>query len=166
MIGPQFPDEASGEVSRNTLRQFAGLSLVIFGALFAWSGYRHQGAPSTSAWICMVIAVVVGLSGLVNPPAIRPVFLGATALTQPLGHLISTVLLGLIYYGLVTPLAFVFRIGRRDLLARRGPPLPSYWEPKYDPTDVLRYLRQYQRQTRAAAGHAHGVDHGTHRPDY
>jgi hypothetical protein len=149
MIGPQFPDEPSPEVTRRTLRQFAALCVVIFGALFAWSGYRHHGAPSTSAWVALVVAVVVGLPGLVYPQAIRPVFLGATALTHPIGHLISTALLGLIYYGLVTPLAFLFRIAGRDALARRGPALASYWEPKNDPADVLRYLRQYQSQSAA-----------------
>jgi hypothetical protein len=164
MIGPQFPDEVPAEVMRGTLRQFAALCLLIFAALFAWSSYRHHGAPSTSAWLVLVFAVVVGLPGLVHPPAIRPVFLGATALTQPIGHLISTILLGIIYYGLITPLAWVFRIGGRDPLACRGPTLASYWEPKNDPTDVLRYVRQYQRQSGFAPRRPSGVNHGTAQP--
>jgi cytochrome c biogenesis protein CcdA len=164
MIGPQFPDEAPPAVTGRTLRQFAGLCLAIFGALFAWSGYRHHGAPPTSAWITVVVALIVGLPGLVYPPAIRPVFLTASALTQPIGHVISTILLGLIYYGLITPLALVFRFAGRDSLARRGPVLASYWEPKSEPLDVRRYLRQYQSQSRVAAGSPQGLDHETHRP--
>src|SRR5207253_3011173 len=123
-----------------------------FGTLFAWSGYQHHGAPTTSAWIALGVALVVGLPGLVYPPAIRPVFLGAIALTQPIGHAISTALLGLIYYGLITPLALLFRIAGRDPLARRGPALASYWEPNSEPSDVRRYLRQYQSQTRMTPG--------------
>jgi Saxitoxin biosynthesis operon protein SxtJ len=166
MIGPQFPDEAPPVVTSRTLRQFAGLCLAIFGTLFAWSGYQHHGAPTTSAWIALVVALVVGLPGLVYPPAVRPVFLSVSALTQPIGHVISTVLLGLIYYGLITPMALVFRNAGRDPLARRSPALATYWEPKNEPRDVRRYLHQYQRQSRVAPLPTQGVDHGTPRPDH
>jgi hypothetical protein len=147
MIGPQFPDEAPPAVTKRTLRQFAALCTAIFSALFVWSGYRYQGTPSISAWIALVVALLVGVPGLFYPPAIRPVFLCATSITQPIGHVISTVLLGLIYYGLMTPLALAFRIAGRDPLARRGPVLASYWELKSEPKDVRRYLRQYQSQS-------------------
>jgi hypothetical protein len=147
MIGPQFPDEAPAAVSNGTLRQFAALCMAVFGALFAWSGYRHHGTPSLSAWIGLVVSLLVGLPGLFHPEAIRPVFLGATAITRPIGHVISTVLLGLIYYGVMTPLALWFRIAGRDPLARHGPALASYWELKSEPKDVRRYLRQYQSQS-------------------
>jgi hypothetical protein len=73
-----------------------------------------------------------------------------TALSQPIGHAISAVLLGLIYYGLITPLALLFRIAGRDPLARRAPALASYWEAKSEPRDVRRYLRQYQSQASGA----------------
>ena len=161
MIGPQFPDEAPPAVTKGTLRQFAGLCLGILGGLFAWSASQHHGAPTTSAWIALGVALAVGLPGLVYPPAIRPVFLGAMALTQPIGHVIGTVLMGLIYYGLMTPLALVFRIAGRDALARRGPALASYWEPKGQPGDVRRYLRQYQSQARIFPVPPQGVDRGT-----
>ncbi len=163
MIGPHFPDDAPAVVTGRTLRQFAGLCLGIFGAVFAWSGYRHHGVPTTSAWIGLGVALVVGLPGLGYPAAIRPVFLAATALTQPIGHAVSLVLLGLIYYGLITPLAFLFRIVGRDPLTRHGPSLASYWEPKSDPGDVRRYLRQYQNQSRIAPIPINRDDHETAR---
>jgi drug/metabolite transporter (DMT)-like permease len=146
MIGPQFPDEAPAAVTNRTLRQFAAICLGFFGALFVLSEYRHSGSPSISAWVGLAIGLLVGLPGLVHPPAIRPAFLGATAITQPIGHVISTILLGFIYYGLMTPLALLFRIAGRDSLARYGPALASYWEVKIEPKDVRRYLRQYQGQ--------------------
>jgi hypothetical protein len=149
MIGPQFPDEAPGVVPERTLREFAVIALLFFGVLFAWSGYRHQGSPSISAWIALVAGLLVGIPGLLYPAAIRPVFVGAMAISQPIGHVISVVLLGIIYYGVMTPLAFLFRIVGRDPLARRGPALASYWEVKTEPKDVRRYLRQYQRQSPA-----------------
>jgi hypothetical protein len=146
MIGPQFPEEVPVPVTDSTLRQLAGLCVAIFGALFAWSGYRHHGAPTTAAYVGLVFTLVVGLPGLVHPPSIRPVFLTLMAVTKPIGHIVSTGLMALIYFGLLTPIAVFFRVTGRDALARRRPATESYWTPKYQPTDVRRYLRQYQRQ--------------------
>jgi hypothetical protein len=156
MIGPQFPDEAPAEATDRTLRQFAGLCLVIGAVVFAGSRYRHHGEATGSAWVILVLSLAVGLSGLTYPASIRPVFLGAIALTRPIGHVISTVLLGLIYYGLITPLGLLFRIAGRDPLGRHGPAAESYWLPKVQPTDVRRYLRQYQSQRTTHPGADHG----------
>ena len=146
MIGPKLPDEAQEEISLRTLRQFAGIALVFFGALFALSWYRHSGHPTVTAWIAGVLAVLIGIPGLISPALIRPVYLGAMAVTKPIGHLISTLLLGIIYFGFMTPLAVVFRWMRRDNLNRRRLDVPTYWTPKPEPSDPESYLRQYYKQ--------------------
>jgi hypothetical protein len=146
MIGPRFPDEAPAVVSNRTLWQFAALTLAVFGTLFALSAYRHHGVPTTGACVALGLALAVGLPGLACPPLIRPVFVAAMALTRPIGHVISILLMGLIYYGFITPLGLAFRLAGRDSLALRRPAVDSYWIPKLQPTSVTRYLRQYQTQ--------------------
>ena len=118
MIGPQFPEEVPTRVPDRTLREFAGLCLAILGGLFALSWYRHQHAPSAAAWIAAALAVLIGVPGLIRPNSIRPVYLGAIALTKPIGHVLGLVLLAVIYYGVMTPLALVFRLAGRDGLGR------------------------------------------------
>jgi hypothetical protein len=161
MIGPQFPEEHPDAVAHATLRQFAGLCVAIFGGMFAWSWYRHSGTPTTLAWVGLGLAVVVGLGGLIHPPAIRPVFLALMAVTRPIGHVLSTVLIGLIYWGLLTPLALLFRLLGRDALARRRVVTESYWMPKSQPSDVRRYLHQYQGQRAARSESPGNTDHGS-----
>lgn len=139
-------EDGFGLVTRSTLRQFAGLCVGIFGLLFALSWYRHSGVPTVPAWISLSVAVLVGLPGLIYPDYVRPIFLSALAITQPIGHLVSIVLLALLYYGFLTPLAMLFRLTGRDVLKRRPRQVASYWEPKQAPTDLRRYLRQYQKQ--------------------
>jgi hypothetical protein len=52
--------------------------------------------------------------------------------------------LGLLYYGIFTPLALVFRLKGRDPLMRfRRPETQSYWIPKPAITDLRRYYRQF-----------------------
>jgi hypothetical protein len=147
MIGPDFPEEIPTRVSERTLRQFVMLSLAIFGGIWALSWYRHQHAPTAAGWVAGALAALIGVPGLIQPNAIRPVYLGALALTKPIGHVVGLVLLGIIYYGVLTPIALAFRLVARDGLGRfRRPTLESYWIDHLPTQDVRRYLRQYQRQ--------------------
>lgn len=146
MINPQFPDEAPAHISRRTLRQFGALCLGIFGLLCALSLYKHHGVLTTGGIIAAVIALLIGLPGLLWPSYIKPFFMGIMAVTQPIGHVMSIVLLGIVYYGFLTPLALIFRLTGRDVLWRRRPQTTTYWTPKMQPTDASRYLRQYQSQ--------------------
>ena len=160
MICPQFPDEIPAAVSTSTLRQFAGLCLGVFGLLFALSWYRHAGEPTVAAWIAAGAAIVVGLPGLFYPALVRPIYLGAMAVTQPIGHAVSMVLLGVVYFCFLTPLAMIFRLAGRDVLMRRPRNLPSYWAPALQPSDVRRYLRQYQSQQMKDSDTQSEVYHG------
>lgn len=146
MIGPQFPDESENEISRRTLRQFAGISVGVFGLLFVLSWYRHNGHPSVAAWIAGSFAVFVGLPGILFPEWIRPVYMAAMAVTKPIGNVIGFIMLAILYYGLLTPLAILFRLIGRDHLARRRPNVASYWIPKPQQRDPRSYLRQYHQQ--------------------
>ena len=40
------------------------------------------------------------------------------ALTKPIGHVVGLVLLAVVYYGVMTPLALAFRLAGRDGLGR------------------------------------------------
>jgi len=146
MIGPQFPDESESEISRRTLRQFAAISVGVFGLLFALSWYRHHGHPSVAGWIAGSFAAFVALPGILFPEWIRPVYMAAMAVTKPIGNLIGLLMLAIIYYGLLTPLAILFRLVGRDNLVRRRPNSSSYWIAKPQQRDPRSYLRQYHQQ--------------------
>jgi Saxitoxin biosynthesis operon protein SxtJ len=150
MIDPQFPEGAPAALPKSQLRQFAGLLVAFFAALFAWSLYRRRGEPTVTATVGLVLALTVGLPGLVSPNSIRPVFLGAMAVTRPIGHLVSTTLISLLYFGLLTPLALLFRLAGRHSLECHPTADTSYWEPKSQPQDIRRYLYQYQHQRTSA----------------
>ena len=124
-----------------TLRQFGGLWLVFFLALAART-YGHQ--QSTFALVLAVLAVTIGPMGIVWPKAIRPVFVGWMKVAWPIGWVVSRVILGTIFYAIITPVAVVFRLAGRDLLGlRRQTGRATYWQPKPATTDKSRYLRQF-----------------------
>jgi hypothetical protein len=124
------------------LRQFAAAWLIVFLA-FGAPQYLVRRHPGTGLAL-MSMAVVIGALGLVKPLAVRWIFVGWMVIAFPVGWVISELMLLLMYYAILTPVAFLFRLQGRDLLRRkREPDATTFWLPKDTPQDVRSYLRQY-----------------------
>jgi Saxitoxin biosynthesis operon protein SxtJ len=125
-----------------TLRQFAGLSLGIFGLAACFQGFvRHQ--PIVAA-VFGTLAVVIGIPGLIKPSIVRPVYVGSMILVFPIGWTVSKLILACMFYGIFTPMALWFRLIGRDSLALQRPPArDTYWLPKRQATDPSSYFRPF-----------------------
>jgi len=124
------------------LRQFAGAWLVFFFAFglhqFLVRGHHRIGIG------LLVMATVFGVLGLVKPAAVKWLFVGWMTAAFPIGWLISQIMLGIMFYGIITPVAFIFKLRGRDLMHRKlEPGRASFWMPKPTPEDVRSYFRQY-----------------------
>ncbi len=127
---------------RKTLAEFSEVGLFAIGMVAAPLAY-FRGHPwlAGALW---VVAVALRLAGLVRPIWLKPVFVGLTAATWPIGWVVSTVALALVYYGLFTPIALFFRLTGRDALKRKlDPAAPTYWEPYNPDRGLERYLRPF-----------------------
>ena len=142
MIDPQLADDEQ-LVSPRTLRQFAALWLVFFAGLSVWHGLKGHTVREI---VFGFLAVSVGPLGIARPETIQPLFTALIAITQPIGIVMTRILLGVLFYGLFTPIAVVFRLIGRDALDRRRSSTNTYWKPRDSNTDVRRYLRQYLTQ--------------------
>ncbi len=81
--------------------------------------------------------------GIAFPRALRPVFVAWMVIVFPVSWLTSHLILACLFYGLFTPLAFVFRLIGRDCLGLgRRPEQESYWVAKPTPENVRSYFRQ------------------------
>ena len=133
------------EIIRNpperTLRQFAALWLIVFGGMGIWK--LATGGAATSAYALIGAALAVGLGGLAVPRAVRWIFVGWMTLAFPVGWLISHAVLALVYFGLFTPIALVFRFMRRDRLRMKKPDVSSYWLERPPIDDAVRYFKQF-----------------------
>jgi hypothetical protein len=79
---------------------------------------------------------------MIYPPAIRLVFVGLILMTFPIGWVVSHLLLGLIFYGVVTPIGLILRIIGHDPLQLKKPSGNSIWMNPVVKTDATHYLRQ------------------------
>jgi hypothetical protein len=124
------------------LRQFA-VAWLLFLLAVAAHQYLVRHHP-TAAFVLGAAALFFGAPALVRPAWIRWPFVAATLLTFPIGWAVSQVVLGFMFYVVLTPIAWYFRARRRDPLSRRPPAdTASCWVPKETPPEPERYLRQY-----------------------
>jgi len=123
------------------LRQFAAAWLVFFLVVAAQQLFlRHR---VTAAGVLGAIALI-GLAGLWKPSAVRWLFVGAMVAAFPIGWVMTQVVLAIMFYIVLTPLALMFRWrGRDELQLRRRPGQTSFWTTRRLEQDVKRYLKQF-----------------------
>ena len=101
---------------------------VLFGAVFivlaglnAWRGGSLY--PLWAALACVSLALA-----LLAPAALTPLTRAWLQLGELLHRVVSPIVLGLIFFGLITPVGAVMRLARRDTMKRRfEPDARTYW---------------------------------------
>jgi len=128
--------------SRKDLKQFAWICLVGFplAGLILWWRFDLWTVPM----IFWIVGPVVCLLGQISPSAVKPVYIGLSLITFPIGFVVSHIVLGLTFYVLITAIGLVFRLIGRDALGRQfDKSAKSYWIRRQPVTDMGRYFRQF-----------------------
>ena len=126
---------------RKTLDEFAQAGMFALGMVAApLASFRGQPRFAATLW---ALAVAIRLVGLARPSWLKPVFVGLTLATWPIGWVVSNAALALLYFAVFTPIALVFRMIGRDALQRPFDfRAETYWEPYRPDRGLERYLRQ------------------------
>jgi MFS family permease len=126
-------------------KDLAWFGVILFLAL-VWVGFvvaRATHMPSVT-WYVAVAAAALAIVYYVVPPIRRPMYIGWMYAVYPIGYVVSHVLLGILYFGLLTPAGWLLRLFGHDPMQRRfDKSVKTYWterEPKGKPAD---YFRQF-----------------------
>jgi len=134
--------EVNWNPPRNQLRQFAVLFLIFIGGLGTILYFKDK--PLIVSEILWNLAWIVGLAGLIFPPLVRPVFVVMMAVALPIGFVVSTVLMLIIYFLIMTPIGLVMRVfGYDPMRMRPAAGAESFWIERPPSSDVRRYFKQY-----------------------
>lgn len=120
---------------------FAGAWLVFTGVLglVQWRNNYPVGAM-----VCWALATGVPLVGLVWREGLRRLYVGLTYATWPIGFVVSTLVLVLLYYLVMTPIGLILRLCRYDPLDRRfDGAAATYWRVRPVRRAPASYLRQH-----------------------
>jgi intracellular septation protein A len=122
---------------------------VVLGALTLWRGsiagieLQPASARQLSYALWAVAVVSSGLAWTMPKALLRP-YQAATAISLPIGFVVSYVVLGVLFYLVLTPIGLVFRLMGRDLLTRSfDRSASSYWVRRAPVTDINSYYRQF-----------------------
>lgn len=108
-------------------RSFGLLFGVVFALLAAY-GWFLKGWPSVVVLSLVAVAVAFVLLGFVAPKVLRPLNWLWFQLGQMLGKIVSPIVLGAIFFLLLTPVSLVTRLfGRDELRLKRKATQTSYW---------------------------------------
>jgi len=106
----------SGQPSQKELRQFGLLVGGVFLVISLWS-LVFRGAPLRQWALGVGVGLVV--CGAVMPQSLKHVFMAWVKAGHVLGAINTRIILGVIYYGLITPMALVMRLMGKDAMHRK-----------------------------------------------
>ncbi len=133
------------------LRQFGWIALVGFGLLAAlawleWAIFSF-GLGAARVPVSMGLLGLAGyaaVAAVLHPPANRPLWIGLSVLTFPIGFAFSYVILGVLFFGIITPAGLLLRLLGRDPLDRRWDRgAASYWVAAQERRDKSAYFKQF-----------------------
>ena len=118
------------------------LAWMLFAGLLGAAQWAHDRPAAAGA--CWAAGVVVPLAGAAWREGLRRFYVGLCYATYPLGLAVSSLVLVLFYYVLLTPLGLILRLCRYDPLQRRfDRAAGSYWHRRPDRRDPAGYFRQH-----------------------
>ena len=127
--------------AKKDLRVFSILCIG-FALLVGWL-LRGSGSPRAALGIGAV-GLLVGIWGLARPESIRLLYVIWMGLAYPIGFVISNLILGSVFYLIVTPIGVLQRLFGWDPLNKRlDREAESYWIRRPEKRPLATYFRQY-----------------------
>jgi hypothetical protein len=121
-------------------KEFGLIVGAVFSLLSAWWLYRAQ--LTGVAQLTLPLGVALMLLGLIFPKSLVYPNRAWMLLAEALAYVSTRVILGFVYFAIVTPIGVIKRMFGWDPLHRREGPGLSYWRPY---SDRQRNPRHYER---------------------
>jgi len=122
------------------LRKFG----FVVGGCFILLGWLCARKGFAAAPLLLLAGLLLALFGWLKPEALGPVERGWMKLGQAIGKVTTPVFLGVLYYLMVTPYAFLVRLIAGDPLDQGlDKEAKSYWKPRKVEFEKISYERQF-----------------------
>jgi hypothetical protein len=102
---------------------------LIFAAIFAAIGLVAliKDKNVLTAIAPLIVSVFFGLTAAFIPKALSPLNLIWFRFGELLGKIVSPIVMGILFFGIIAPISLASRLLGRDELRLRRQPLDSYW---------------------------------------
>jgi hypothetical protein len=118
-----------------------GVLLAVLAALAAWFAHA-QRVPFAGA-LLMLLAIALVALAVWRPGQLRRPLQAWLAFGMLLARIVSPLVLALMYYVMIAPIAIIGRwTGRDELRLKRDPAAPTYWIERDTPGPTAESFRQ------------------------
>jgi hypothetical protein len=123
------------------IRKFGFIALTFFGFLFALGLWMNKPIPTYLFGTLSLLA----LGFILAPTPLRPVYAGWMKIAHLIGKIITTLMLALVYYVVITPSALIKRLfGGSPLPLKPDKGISSYWVTRSEPAQPQeRFLKRF-----------------------
>ena len=123
------------------IRKFGLIALIFFGSLCALGIWREKSIPT---YLFGVLAIL-GLGFILLPYQLKPVFIGWLKIAHFIGRVVTTFILTLAYYLVITPSGLIKRVfGGAPLPVKPDRNSSTYWVTRTEPVQPKdRFLKRY-----------------------
>jgi saxitoxin biosynthesis operon SxtJ-like protein len=128
--------------SAKDLRSFARIWFPLFVAFLGGMIWWRANQP-TAAMVVWGVGAAVEVAVLASQAVARQVFVGLMIVTYPIGLVVSTVALALLFYLVFTPLGWAMRLSGRDPLRLKTRTDRSEWHAVAQNDDPQQMFRQF-----------------------
>ena len=126
---------------RKELQRFAAAMLIGFSLLALLSAWRAKGIGQSSI-VLTAIGVSLAIAAFI-PKLGRVAYLAVYLPTSVVGHIVSSIVLTLIFFLVFTPLGLVMRFMGKDFLQQRRPKQQAGWKRVATVKTEESYYRQF-----------------------
>ena len=129
------------DIQLPTNRKFGFLFALVFFCLAVREG-AHQARGIAS--IFFIVASFFGTAGFLNAAILTPLNKAWFLLGQAMGKILSPIVLGIIFFLILTPVAYLARLMGRDVLRLKRGKHQTYWrEPVGSNSDSNSFRDQF-----------------------
>ena len=131
----------SNSTSSKDIRRFGVIAFVFFGALSGIGFWTNKAVP---AYLFGFLSVL-GCGFILMPTRLKPIYDGWVKIAHFIGKVVTTLVLTLMYYLVITPAALIKRLfGGRPLPVRPDKEASSYWVARTEPAQPKeRFIKRY-----------------------
>ena len=113
-----------------TNRKFGWFFVAVFSAVSAYAFWKGWSAVSSAT---LIVTILFAVATFLSPQLLAPLNRLWYALGILLGRIVSPIVLGLIFFVLITPVSLVTRLFGRDELKMKKRSVRSYWVDRSPP---------------------------------
>ena len=135
----------SSEQQKSSYRTERDFGLLVGGVLLALGGWWvYRGKYTTLSSLLIALGATLVLLGALRPQALVVPNRLWMRMAEAMGYVMTRVILGLVFFLIVTPIGLIRRLAGGDPLSRRAQRAESYWKPYTERrTDPKHYEKMY-----------------------